>query len=195
MNENANKSSTSPFVKNLVEQIELIVIVFAAIILLFSFCFRTCQVAGPSMENTLYNRETVVISDLFYTPKRNDIIVFHQTSDNERYNEPIVKRVIGVPGDSIEINYTSTTMIVTVTDPEGNVEVLKEDYIKYEGHPIYRDTVSPLNVEEGKVFVMGDNRNNSADSRSAYIGQVDTRRILGKVMFRVTPLSRFGAVN
>ena len=83
-------------------------------------------------------------------------------------------------------------MRVTVTDSEGNSTVLDEDYIRYE-YPTYADSVTY--VEEGTVFVMGDNRSDSSDSRSARIGLVDTRRILGKVVVRVTPFDRFGKVN
>lgn len=180
----------SAFSIGFVEQIELIVIAFAAIVLIFSFLFRTCQVSGPSMENTLLNKETVIASNLFYTPERNDIIVFHQTGVK---NEPIVKRVIGLPGETVNIEYTYDTMKVTIIDQNGNATVLDEPYIKYEGAPIYYD--SSTYVEEGTVFVLGDNRNNSADSRIGWIGLVDTRRILGKVIFRVTPFSRMGTVN
>ena len=187
---NATQKSKA-FAKSLIEQLELIVIVFSVIILVFSFVGRTCRVSGPSMENTLLNNQTVVTSDLFYTPKRNDIVVFHQTGTH--YNEPIVKRVIGVPGDTVNIEYFSDTMRVTVIDANGNQEVLNEDYIKYEGVILYSN--SSTYVEEGTVFVMGDNRNNSADSRSRNIGLVDTRKILGKVIFRITPISEFGIVK
>jgi signal peptidase I len=83
-------------------------------------------------------------------------------------------------------------MRVTVTDSEGNSTVLKEDYIRYE-RPTYSDSITY--VEEGTVFVMGDNRSDSSDSRSMRIGLVDTRRILGRVIVRVTPFSRFGTVD
>ena len=166
---------------------------FAIIVLAFSLCFRTCQVSGESMENTLFDKETVVISNMFYTPKRGDIIVFHQTGD--KYNEPIVKRVIGLPGDKISIRYEATTMYITIEDSTGKVEVLQEEYIKYDPPVIYSNTREPIEVKEGTIFVMGDNRNRSADSRDRNIGLVDTRRVLGKVMFRVTPIQKFGAVK
>lgn len=174
-----------------VEQIELLVIAFAAVVLIFSFLFRTCHVSGPSMENTLFDKETVVVSNLFYTPKKNDIIVFHQTGT---LNEPVVKRVIGLPGDTVTVKHSYNHMTVTITDKDGNSTVLEEDYIKYEGWFPWMNDCS-VYVEEGTVFVMGDNRSNSNDSRGSDIGLVDTRRILGKVVFRVTPLSRIGTVK
>jgi signal peptidase I len=192
-----NKDNGTPkknsFMKGLVEQVELVVIVFVIIVLLFSFAARICQVSGDSMRDTLYNGENVVVSDVFYTPQRGDIIVFHQTGESANdYNEPIVKRVIGVAGDTVKVEHLRNGMRVTVTDSDGNSTVLDEDYIRYE-YPTYSDSITY--VEEGTVFVMGDNRSDSSDSRSMRIGLVDTRRILGKVVVRVTPFSRFGKVN
>lgn len=192
-----NKDNVTPkkngFMKGLVEQVELVVIVFVIIVLLFSFAARVCQVSGDSMRDTLYNGENVVVSDVFYTPQRGDIIVFHQTGESANdYNEPIVKRVIGVAGDTVKVEHLRDGMRVTVTDSDGNSTVLDEDYIRYE-YPTYSDSITY--VEEGTVFVMGDNRSDSSDSRSMRIGLVDTRRILGKVVVRVTPFSRFGKVN
>jgi signal peptidase I len=192
-----NKDNVTPkkngFMKGLIEQVELVVIVFVIIVLLFSFAARICQVSGDSMRDTLYNGENVVVSDVFYTPQRGDIIVFHQTGESANdYNEPIVKRVIGVAGDTVKVEHLRNGMRVTVTDSDGNSTVLDEDYIRYE-YPTYSDSITY--VEEGTVFVMGDNRSDSSDSRSMRIGLVDTRRILGKVVVRVTPFSRFGKVN
>jgi signal peptidase I len=192
-----NKDNVTPkkngFMKGLIEQVELVVIVFVIIVLLFSFAARICQVSGDSMRDTLYNGENVVVSDVFYTPQRGDIIVFHQTGESANdYNEPIVKRVIGVAGDTVKVEHLRDGMRVTVTDSDGNSTVLDEDYIRYE-YPTYSDSITY--VEEGTVFVMGDNRSDSSDSRSMRIGLVDTRRILGKVVVRVTPFSRFGKVN
>ena len=187
MNENDIKATKNHVAKEFISYIELMAIVFAIVILIFSFVFRTCKVSGDSMNDTLFHDQTVIISDVLYTPKRNDIIVFHQTGDT--YNEPIVKRVIGLPGDTVNIEYTYDTMKVTVIDKDGNAEVLSEEYIKYDGPRYYSN--SSTFVEEGTVFAMGDNRSNSADSRSSAIGLIDTRRILGKVYFRIIPFKVF----
>lgn len=193
INNDKTTSKKNNFMKGLIEQLELVVIVFVIIVLIFSFAARMCQVSGDSMRDTLYNGENVIVSDAFYTPARGDIIVFHQTGESRNdYNEPIVKRVIGVAGDTVKVEHFRDRMRVTVTDSEGNSTVLDEDYIRYE-YPTYADSVTY--VEEGTVFVMGDNRSDSSDSRSARIGLVDTRRILGKVVVRVTPFDRFGKVN
>ena len=193
INNDKTTSKKNNFMKGLIEQLELVVIVFVIIVLIFSFAARMCQVSGDSMRDTLYNGENVIVSDAFYTPERGDIIVFHQTGESRNdYNEPIVKRVIGVAGDTVKVEHFRDRMRVTVTDSEGNSTVLDEDYIRYE-YPTYADSVTY--VEEGTVFVMGDNRSDSSDSRSARIGLVDTRRILGKVVVRVTPFDRFGKVG
>lgn len=191
-NENPTEKQNS-FPKALIEQVELVVIVFAVIVLMFSLVARICQVSGDSMNNTLINGENVLVSNLFYTPQKGDIIVFHQSGEGENdYNEPIVKRVIGVAGDTVRVEHQKNGMKVTVTDKDGNSTVLEEDYARYE-YPTYQDSVTY--VEEGTVFVLGDNRSESADSRSSRIGLVDTRRVLGRVVVRVTPFSRFGAVD
>ncbi len=186
----ATAKSPKGFFRSLLEQIELVVVALAAIILIFTFVGRTCRVNGESMENTLHHNELVITTNLFYTPERGDIVVFHQTGSV--YNEPIVKRIIGLPGDTVKIEYFPNNMQVTVTYPDGTIEVLDEDYMKYEKQTYSNMTVT---VKEGTVFAMGDNRSHSADSRSSAIGLIDQRRILGKVVWRVTPFSRFGKIE
>ena len=189
-------SDKNTFFSNILDYVEIFVFAICFVIVLFSFSgIRLCTVSGPSMEQTLYNNEKLVTSDIFYTPKRGDIVVFHQTGDNS-FNEPIVKRVIGVAGDTVNVQYGYQTITVTVTDADGNVTVLEEDY-QYIDTSSYNPYHIPttVKVEEGTIFVMGDNRYHSADSRDSRIGLVDTRRVLGKVIFRISPLSRFGLVD
>ena len=176
---------------DIIEYIELFVVTFSIIVILFSLAFKHCTVDGPSMNNTLEHGDIVVCTNVFYKPKRGDIVVFHQTGTE---NKPIVKRVIGVPGDKISIEYYADTMRVTIEDKDGNIEILEEEYIKYD-YQRYYGSYSYPEIEEGFVFVMGDNRNNSLDSRFESIGFVDTRRILGKVSFRVAPFNKFGTIR
>lgn len=183
------------WIGDLLDYLEIIVLSVCLVIALFSFSgLRLCTVDGESMENTLYHGERLVTWNLFYSPERNDIVVFHQTAENGgRFEEPIVKRIIGLPGDTVHIDYRTWT--VTVTDANGNTTVLKEPYRKIvDGNPYFGPTATYY-VEEGTVFVLGDNRNHSADSRDGDIGLVDQRRILGKVIFRLTPFSRIGTVS
>ncbi len=177
---------------------EMLVVAIVIVFLLFMTALRPCRVDGSSMNNTLEHGEMLLISDLFYTPKQGDIVVFHQTSEVDlRFNEPIVKRVIAVGGQFVKIDTELGKVYVSDDDSFSEDEVLKEDYIYldrgyWEDHYDISDKVTKVPV--GSVFVMGDNRNNSADSRFEIIGTVDVRRILGKVILRLTPFDKFGTI-
>jgi signal peptidase I len=198
MQENVNqnispKKEKGSFTKGFIEQLELVVIFLAIIILVFSFVCKSCMVDGDSMLNTLHNQDRVVIWSLFYKPQYGDIVVIH---DNGNLNKPIVKRVIGLPGDTVEVAHFAKGMQVTLTHSDGSIEVLEEDYIRYslsDGHLSSYPSVKSWTVGEGEVFVMGDNRLNSADSRME--GCYDQRQILGKVIFRMTPINKMGTVK
>lgn len=187
--ENTPKKNKA-FLKDIVDYIEMFTIAIGFVLILFSFCFRLCTVSGDSMNQTLISGEKVIISDVFYSPKRGDIIVFH---DTDTLNEPVIKRVIATEGETVQTFYTASGMTVKITDKDGNVIYLEEDYIQYENYPIYLPNT--YTVPEGSIFVMGDNRNNSKDSRDPDVGFVDEREILGRVLFRVTPLSKLGTVK
>ena len=144
--------------------------------------------------NTLQDNDRVLIWNLFYTPKRGDIVVIH---DPEKFGTPIVKRVIGLPGDTVYVEHKSDHMKVTVTNKDGTKIDLFEDeqYVFYDsgnkGVPVGLD--GKWKVADGEVFIMGDNRLNSQDSRME--GCFDSRMILGKVIFRMTPLNKMGIVK
>lgn len=179
-----------------IDYIELFVVAICVVILLFSVAFRTCTVDGSSMNNTLLNEEILLVSDMFYTPHREDIIVFHNNDGtlNGQNNKPLVKRVIGVGGDTVTIDHNTQT--VTVTDKNGEKITIDDGYVYLDpqrGNPFWG--VQKYVVPEGKLFVMGDNRRNSLDSRYGTIGFIDERSVLGKVYFRVAPLSKFGTVK
>ena len=167
--------------------LELFVFTLLAVILLTTFVFRHSVVEGPSMQNTLQNGEHLIISNLFYTPEKGDIIV---CQDRETGHEnPIVKRIIATEGDTIEIL------------PDGRVyvndELLIEDYVFLDGIDPFMG-LEKTTVPEGTVFVMGDHRNRSSDSRNSKSdGPVFVREeaILGKVILRFYPFDRFGKVD
>lgn len=167
-----------------IEWVESFVFAIFVVILLFTFIFRIVQVDGPSMEDTLHDGDRLILTHFNYSPKKGDIIVLN----SEGLNETIIKRVIAVSGDTISIDFVNGEVTV-------NGEVLKEDYIKEltyleEGRPIQN-----LTVGEGEVFVMGDNRNHSTDSRNSKVGLIKTDDILGKAIFRIYPISKVGSIG
>ena len=163
------------------------------ILILLAFVFKLCTVVGDSMLNTLHEGEKLIISNLFYSPKENDIIVFHQTGD---LNEPCVKRVIATGNKWVKIDYDSSTLYVSDDDifDEGDI-VDESSYAYFDiGRYKMKGTLETY-VPKGYLFVMGDNRNNSTDSRSSIIGLVDEKTVLGKVIFRISPADRFGTIK
>lgn len=197
-NDEHNKKKPT-FLGEFFDYFELFIFSACAVLILFSFVTRLCRVDGPSMLNTLHDSEMLLVSDVFYTPERGDIIVFHQTgNDPGDLNEPIVKRVIATEGEWLHIAKNSNNLLtVTVYDEnKENPFVLNESYANYEnGSGIYSYPTEPFQIPEGCLFVMGDNRGNSMDSRSSAIGFVDERRVLGKVLFRLTPFDKIGVID
>lgn len=198
-NEIINEAPTAPKEKKqsaafaILEYAEMFVFAVVAVLLVFTFAFRLCEVKGGSMLNTLKNGERVITTNIFYTPKQGDIIVFHQTSDiNPTLNEPIIKRVIATEGQTVKIDFRDgNDMQIWVDGVEFEDENAYFDQLRghiYPQHHFNRLTgIFEATVPEGHVFVLGDNRDNSNDSRSAAIGFVDERRILGKALFRIKP--------
>lgn len=190
-----NQTNTKKFLTSIVDYVEMFAVAVCIVIIVFTVAFRTCTVDGDSMNTTLLNGETVVVSDLFYTPERGDIVVFHQTDDSSisDRNKALVKRVIGIGGDTVKIDYDTWT--VTITDKDGNVYTPPQDYIYLSQRSGNFVGTAEYEVPEGSLFVLGDNRNESLDSRYSSIGFVDARRVLGKVILRVAPISEFGTVD
>lgn len=164
--------------------IEIFVFSATFVIILFSFFLRLTIVHGSSMEDTLIEGEFVAVSDIYFSPKRGDIIVIHDKS-NKKHSEPLVKRVIATEGQVVDIDFDS--WVVTVDGV-----VIDEPYIKLvDNYKLTSNWQYPYVVPENHVFVMGDNRNKSADSRSSEVGPVDVRCIVGKAILRVFPISKF----
>ena len=193
----AQKAEGTTFAKELYDIIEILVIAACVVLMLYSFVCRVCIVSGGSMDTTLADRQLLMVSNINYTPDTGDIIVFHQTT-NESFglNEPVVKRVIATAGQTIDIDFDTWT--VTITDTDGSVSVLDESEYMYlkEGYTLLKsDFDYPMEIPEGYIFAMGDNRNHSTDSRSRWIGLVDERRVMGKAILRLTPFSKFGTLD
>ena len=153
--------------------------VLAVFMAIYMFFFRIVVVVGPSMYDTLVDGDRLLlISSTFYTePEQGDIIVASKKSFEN--GECIVKRVIATEGQTVDINFNTGVVYVDGI-------ALEEDYI-YTSTTLYEGVSFPLYVEEGHVFVMGDNRSSSKDSRNPQIGLIDEREILGKAVFLLSP--------
>ncbi len=154
-------------------------------VVIFAFFVRLIDVRGTSMNPTLNNGDKMLVSGLFYSPKAGDVVVFKKDEyDPER---ALVKRVIATEGQVINIDFDNGIVYV-------DGEAIQEDYIM-ELTTNKIDFIGPQTVPEGCVFVMGDNRNASTDSRKKEIGMVDSRLILGKAYFVIYPLSQLRTIE
>ena len=164
--------------RDLYEWTQALVCSVLAVVLLFTFVVRLIGVDGHSMVPTLQDGDRLLVLNSLWDSdyEYGDIVVLRKESFLE---EPIVKRVIATEGQTVDIDFAAGDVYV-------DGELLEEDYIN---EPTYVDegTQFPLTVPEGSIFVMGDNRNHSSDSRSSDLGTVDTRYVIGKAVFLLFP--------
>lgn len=196
----ATESVTAPK-KNLFYDIydilELLVICAVAVVLLYTFGIRMTVVQQHSMEQTLNEGEYTLVSDLFYTPKTGDIVVVQNVA-LKGHHEPLIKRVIAVGGDTLNVNYKTWTITIT---HEGKTEILDQSDFMYLApnriltsnwyDQMEADGSYTYFIPENYLFVMGDNRNVSADSRLADVGLFHESCVVGHVFLRALPLSKF----
>lgn len=169
--------------KEIYEWIQCVVVALICCVLVFVFIARVIDVKGHSMEPTLQDGDKIIITRLAGEYERGDIVVLRKDTFRD---EPIVKRIIATGGQTIDIDFSTGSVYVDGVE-------LDEPYINERTYD-REDFEGPVTVPEGSVFVMGDNRNNSTDSRKAEISCVDTRYIMGKVIFRMLPFSKIGAI-
>ncbi len=183
------------FKKDIFDWIEVLVHSILIVVLCFSFLFRIATIDGPSMMNTLHDGERVIISNLFYKPEAGDIVVISRNKENSVFtinssNTPIIKRIIATEGQSVDIDFEKGIVYVdgiALDEPYARTPTTKKFDIDF-----------PVTVDEGCVFVLGDNRNDSKDSRDSRIGEygmIDTRYILGKAVYRILPFNKIGKID
>ncbi len=170
------------FFGEIYDWIETFCFALALMVVLFIFVFRYVTVDGNSMMNTLQDQDKLIISNFNYTPQTGDIVVIYI----EGQNKPYIKRVIATEGQTVKIDFEKWQVYV-------DGELLEEDYVlRREGDMHYAAFYNgEFTVPEGQVYVMGDNRNDSTDSR--VLGCLDEHNIIGRVIVRLAP--EFGTVD
>lgn len=190
VNENNGTADNKNFFADMFDWMCSIFSAILCFIIIFALFARVITVDGESMVPTLQDQQRLIVSDMFYTPQYDDIVILYAdklvNESSGGYGKPIVKRVIGLPGDIIRIDFVKGVVY-------RNGEQLPDDYTNTptnlpENFPNNKD----VTVEDGKIFVLGDNRNGSKDSRSSDVGQVDMRYIMGKAYLRIWPLNALG---
>ena len=163
-----------------------LLLVFCAAYLIVTYVGQRTQVSGSSMETTLSDGDHLIVDKISYRfndPERFDIIVFPFQYDMDTY---YIKRIIGMPGETVQI------------DADGNIyidgEILEETY----GREVIQNAgraADPIRLGDDEYFVMGDNRNNSSDSRDPPVGNIHRRDIIGRAFIRIWPSSKFGILK
>lgn len=185
--EKQGKREKGSLASGLFDWAEALVYALALLVVVCAFFVRLSGVQGTSMYPTLDNGDQLLLLSFGYNePERGDIVVLMA---DDFMDKPLVKRVIGIGGDVIDMDPSGT---VTV-----NGEALYEPYINdLNGQDMYLGDIQfPLTVPDGQVFVMGDNRNGSSDSRKAEVGTIPYEKIVGKAVFRLFPFNRMGRIE
>lgn len=163
-----------------------LLLVFCAAYLIVTYVGQRTQVSGSSMETTLSNGDHLIVDKIsyrFHDPERYDIIVFPFQYDTDTY---YIKRIIGMPGETVQIDDSGTIYI--------DGEVLEETY----GREVIQNpgrASDPIQLGDDEYFVMGDNRNNSSDSRDPSVGNIHRKDIIGRAFIRIWPFSKFGILK
>ncbi len=173
-------------VKEILSTILYLVVIFGLTFLFITFVAQRTEVSGSSMEPTLQDGDSLMVDKMTYRfrdPKRFEIVIFPYQYGNNQY---FIKRVIGLPGETVRVDY------------DGNIFINGEKLIENYGAEVIADpgrAATEISLAEGEFFVMGDNRNHSMDSRDLSVGNIQKKDILGKAFIRIYPFSSFGGIN
>ena len=184
--ENTPEGTGKRIGKEILSFVLYFVIVIAAMLLIIHYVGQRTEVSGSSMENTLSDGDNLIVDKIsyrFHDPERYDIIIFPYKYEEDTY---YIKRIIGLPGEHVRIDDSGNIYI--------NGKVLKESY----GREVIQDpgiARDEITLGEGEYFVLGDNRNNSEDSRFSDIGNISKKYIVGKLWFTVSPKSKIGFIK
>ena len=184
--ENTPEGTGKRIGKEILSFVLYFVIVIAAMLLIIHYVGQRTEVSGSSMENTLSDGDNLIVDKISYRfqdPERYDIIIFPYKYEEDTY---YIKRIIGLPGEHVRIDDSGNIYI--------NEKVLKESY----GREVIQDpgiARDEITLGEGEYFVLGDNRNNSIDSRWSDVGNVSREDIVGKVVLRIYPFKSFGLIK
>jgi signal peptidase I len=167
--------------------LQVLTAVLVLLVLLSVFVGRVVAVDGSSMVPTLRDGDFLLLRSIGYTPKQGDVVVL--TKDfSTHVGDSIIKRVIAVGGQTVRIDYDESKVYVDGV-------ALDEPYINEPMVPLSGETISEMTVPEGSVFVMGDNRNHSSDSRLAELGAIDERYIIGQAVLRLLPIQTIAVLS
>ena len=180
MSENTNEKGLTPL---LFDIISIFSVAIVAVAVVFMFLFRTVGVVGTSMYPTLDNNDRIILTASYGEPENGDIVVTCQPSKSPYIPDVLVKRVIATEGQTVDIDFNKGIVYVDGVE-------LDEPYINEKTYD--RESFDkPVTVPEGHVFVMGDNRNASTDSRDDRVGFIREEYILGEALFRIAPFGKF----
>lgn len=176
-------------VKTLYEWLEETVIALTLVILVFTFLFRVVTVTGESMLPNFVEGQKLIVTNLGHSVEQGTVVVITNV-----LNEPIIKRVIATEGQTVDIDY-ETGVVYVDGEAVDETQFGLENGITTRPYSTLEAMVFPQTVPEGCVFVLGDNRGVSKDSRYTEVGMVDTRHILGEAVFTLYPFDRFGVIE
>ncbi|MBQ9850666.1 MAG: signal peptidase I [Clostridia bacterium] len=187
MEEKKVKKEKSSFTALVFDVVSILASAVIAVGVCFTFMFRTIQVSGSSMYPTLKDGEQLILQSVYPEPENGDIVVTAQPDKSPIIEDVLVKRIIATEGQTVSLEYNIGGWYDVCVDGV----TLDEPYI-YEKVVRTLDYTAPVTVPEGYVYVMGDNRNGSTDSRDDRVGMIREEYIMGKAIFRATP---FGAIE